>query len=186
MPVDPSKLHVCWRLCARLLYERAIRLGRAQEVLDDSVVRRYLEIRPEHPMERVAEYLTAASAGHLTVTTNSGSLVVECLDVSGTPAVREVYDHWRSAADKKSAKLNDSRRRRIKARLGEGYTVADCCEAISGALLDPFMAGQNDRGKVYDSIETILRDGSTLERHRETYRQHVRTGRVAPSIFAGR
>ena len=58
------------------------------------------------------------------------------------------------------AKLGDKERRAIKARLKEGSTVADLCQAIDGYHRSPFHTGDNDRGTKYLDATLIFRDAS--------------------------
>jgi hypothetical protein len=48
----------------------------------------------------------------------------------------------------------------VLARLREGSTVQDLCDAIDGYHSDPWHMGENDQRKRYDSLELILRDHS--------------------------
>jgi transposase-like protein len=58
------------------------------------------------------------------------------------------------------AKLGDKERRAIRARLREGSTVADLCQAIDGYHRSPFHTGENDRGAKYLDATLIFRDAS--------------------------
>ena len=80
-----------------------------------------------------------------------------------------IFDYWLKVMNKnpKRAILNDKRKKAIKARLKEGYTIEGIMEAIDGCRLDPFSMGQNNRGKAYNDIELICRDGSKLEHFQE-------------------
>lgn len=62
--------------------------------------------------------------------------------------------------------------RAILARLKEGYTVEQLCEAVDGCHVSPFHMGQNARGKVYDSLELIVRDGSKVNGFLEVWQAH--------------
>ncbi len=81
--------------------------------------------------------------------------------------VREVFDCWRANHLKspEAAKLNAKRQARIKARLNEGYTVDRLCAAIKGALNDDWIMGRSQKSeKEFRDLETLLRDGSQVER----------------------
>ncbi len=80
-----------------------------------------------------------------------------------------VYDHWlqKLGKDPGRTKLTGKRRRRIEARLREGYSVSDLCEAIDGCSKSPFHQGENDQGRKYDDIELICRDGAKVEQFRD-------------------
>ncbi|MDL4071730.1 replication protein [Klebsiella quasipneumoniae] len=81
--------------------------------------------------------------------------------------VRLVFTHWQQEHDHPSAKLDDKRRKRIKARLAEGFTVDELCRAITGAKGDPWLMGKNPSRKRYDGIETLLRDAAQVEKLRD-------------------
>ena len=55
----------------------------------------------------------------------------------------------------------------IKARLREGYSVEDLCNAIDGCHRTPHNLGQNDRGQKYLGLELICRNGSQVTRFME-------------------
>lgn len=63
------------------------------------------------------------------------------------------------------ARLNARRRARIQARLREGYSVDVLCAALRGATADPWIMGLDPRSpRAYRDLETLLRDGSQVER----------------------
>ena len=99
--------------------------------------------------------------------------------------VRRVFECWVSTMGKSRAKLTRDRRQKIQARLREGYSVDDCCEAIAGCAQSPYHRGENDTGQRYDDLELILRTGSKLEKFRETSRApsraHLGPGMVPPA-----
>jgi hypothetical protein len=80
-----------------------------------------------------------------------------------------VFTHWVKVMSKDPArsKLNAARKAKLKARRSEGYTDEQLCQAIDGCKLSPFHMGQNDRGEAYTDLATILRDGTTVEKHIE-------------------
>ncbi|MGG8247715.1 replication protein [Klebsiella aerogenes] len=88
-------------------------------------------------------------------------------DEPKTDPVRKVFTHWQTEHHHLSAKLDDKRRKRIKARLAEGFTADELCRAISGAKGDPWLMGKNPSKKRYDGVETILRDAAQVERLRD-------------------
>lgn len=79
-------------------------------------------------------------------------------------AARKVFDFWCAEHNHPNAKFDRKRRGRIIARFKEGFSGRDLCFAIRGAKKDPFLMGENDRGRVYDGLETILRDAPQVER----------------------
>lgn len=75
-------------------------------------------------------------------------------------SVAELFEHWRTACGHPRAKLTDGRRRKIRARLKEGYTVEQLRQAIDGAAVGAFV---NEQGVKFDDIELICRNGSKVE-----------------------
>lgn len=75
-------------------------------------------------------------------------------------AVRGLFEHWQQACGHPHAKLTENRRRKIQARLREGYTPEQIREAIDGAARAAFV---NDEGRRFDDIELVCRNGSKLE-----------------------
>lgn len=78
--------------------------------------------------------------------------------------VSEVFDYWARELGHERAKLTSDRRRKVSARLAEGYTVAQLKAAIDGIKNSPHHMGKNDQGVVYDDLELICRSGSHVER----------------------
>jgi hypothetical protein len=84
------------------------------------------------------------------------------LPVVSPPAAVRVFEHWRSV-HRPTARVFDAKTRKaVEARLAEGFTEADLIQAIDGCKASPHHQGQNDRGKKYDSLELICRDGSKV------------------------
>jgi hypothetical protein len=74
-----------------------------------------------------------------------------------------VFDYWRSKTGHTNAKLCAKRRRLIAARLREGYSAADLCQAIDGNQASPFHQGENEHGRVFDAIELIFRSAEKVD-----------------------
>lgn len=88
-------------------------------------------------------------------------------DPKTSDAVQRVFDHW-SAGEKRTggvsrAVLTTERRKRIKARLKDGYEVEDLCDAIDGFHADPFHLGQNNRDNRYTDLHTILKSAAKVD-----------------------
>jgi hypothetical protein len=80
-------------------------------------------------------------------------------------AVKAVFDVWQKEHSKRRSKLDGKRNARIRARLGEGFTVEQLCDALRGAKKDPFLMGRDPRaGRAFDGLETLLRDAAQVER----------------------
>jgi phage replication O-like protein O len=77
--------------------------------------------------------------------------------------IREVFDHWRTVLEHSDGKFTDDRRRKIGARLTDGYTMAQLKRAIDGCRASPHHRGENPQGTIYDSIELIFRNGEKVE-----------------------
>jgi hypothetical protein len=85
--------------------------------------------------------------------------------------VQQVFDHWAKAWEHPGAKLDAKRAKRIEARLKDGFTVEQLCNAISGFKHSPWHTGTDPKGNgtVYDGIETLLRDTAQVEKGLEHY-----------------
>lgn len=73
-------------------------------------------------------------------------------------------------------KVTADRKRKVSARLADGFTEEDLEQAIRGMALDSFLRGGNDRGKRYDTFEIAVRDGERVERYRDDWREHLDHG----------
>lgn len=114
--------------------------------------------------------------------------------ISGTASeraqVRRVFEAWQQDTGHYRKILDRKRGSRILARLREGFTPERLIVAISHRHNDPFLMGVNDRGRVYDEIETLLRDAAQVERLEAlTAPERSRAGingsrNAAPSLLA--
>lgn len=84
--------------------------------------------------------------------------------------INHVFDYWKSTLNHLKSKSTRDREAKIKARLVEGYSVADLKKAIDGCKASIYHMGANDQGKVYDSIELLFRNGGKVE----SFWQYVR------------
>lgn len=75
----------------------------------------------------------------------------------------QVFEHWRTVMAHAGAKYTAERRRKVEARLREGYTVEQLCRAVDGCRASRFHQGENEDGKVYDDLTLICRNGSKVE-----------------------
>ena len=80
--------------------------------------------------------------------------------------VREVFEFWQQDTGHTGAFFDKKRGNRILARLRENKTVDDLKQAIRNRRNDPHLMGTSvgGDGKVYDGIETLLRDNGQVER----------------------
>ena len=78
--------------------------------------------------------------------------------------VRRVFEAWQEIHGHQGCKLERTRGTRIQARLREKFTAEQLIEALRNAKNDRFLMGENEHGRVYDGIETLLKNGPTVER----------------------
>jgi hypothetical protein len=79
--------------------------------------------------------------------------------------VSDIFEHWAHVMGYRRARLDDKRRRVIRARLKDGYSIDDLKDAIDGCYLSPFHHdGDNDHGQRYDEICLILRDAEHVDK----------------------
>lgn len=62
------------------------------------------------------------------------------------------------------AKLDDKRRKVIKAAIKIGYDAGALCLAVDGCKRSPFHMGKNDRATVYDDLGLILRSADHIDK----------------------
>ncbi len=60
--------------------------------------------------------------------------------------------------------LDDKRRKLIRRRLKDGYSVDDLCMAVTGWLYSDHHRGHNNRSTVYNSLDLLLRDGDHIDK----------------------
>lgn len=107
-----------------------------------------------------------------TNTPTSPQLPLESVSVQGlseNESIEAVFATWVelhiSEPGRSRTLLSPDRRKRIKARLREGYTVERLQAALRGALADNWIMGIDPKSpRSYRGIENILRDGSQVER----------------------
>lgn len=78
--------------------------------------------------------------------------------------IQTVFQHWRRVSGHTGARLLPERAQKIRARLRD-FTVRDLLQAVDGCMLSGHHMGDNDSGEKYDWIETIMRNGSAVEKH---------------------
>jgi hypothetical protein len=83
-----------------------------------------------------------------------------------TTQVDTVLEHYRGHHPR--SRPGDKERRLVLARLKEGYSLADLCQAIDGCHRSPHHCGQNDQGTKYQSLDLIVRDASHVQQFMET------------------
>ena len=80
-----------------------------------------------------------------------------------TAQISEVFIHWQTVFGKEKSKLSDERKKKIRARLKEGFTVVELKNAINGCFHSDFHRGENEQRKSYDELTLILRDTAHVE-----------------------
>lgn len=79
-------------------------------------------------------------------------------------AVDAVFSYWQNQRGHERAKLDDKRKKVIKARFKDGYSVEDLCRAVDGVSRSAHHMGQNDSRTVYDDIELICRTAANVDK----------------------
>jgi len=94
--------------------------------------------------------------------------------------VQEVFEFWKQDTGHTSAKLDDKRSNRIKARL-QDFTVDQLKTVVRNRKNDPWLMGiTSDR--VYDGIETLFRDVAQVERLLELETKTSQRGNIREQI----
>lgn len=99
------------------------------------------------------------------ISSSSGKIQIHPIKEK-TKEILEVFDYYRTYHPRAHLKPHSKMKEwmRIRARLNEGYAVADLKTAIDGCHKDPWHQGQNDRNQRYDSLELIVRDSSKVQK----------------------
>lgn len=99
---------------------------------------------------------------------------------ASAPDVMAVIAHYRSFHPR--ARPGDKERKLIRARLKEGYSVADLQAAIDGCHRSPHHCGENPSGTCYQTLELIVRDS----KHVQQFMEIAENGVHRPSSAARR
>lgn len=78
-------------------------------------------------------------------------------------SINKVFKFWQLTMKKPRAKLDNSRRSKISARLRDGYTVEQLRDAIAGCALSEWHMGNNPNSRAYNDITLICRDAEKVE-----------------------
>jgi hypothetical protein len=79
-----------------------------------------------------------------------------------------VLEHWAGQGyHGRRPKLTSDRRKRVMARLAEGFTPEDLELAVEGAELDDWLMGRKEGSAGYRDVETLLRDAAQVEKLRD-------------------
>lgn len=80
-------------------------------------------------------------------------------------AVKAVFEYWQAEHGKQRSRFDRKRAALIKARLSEGFSVEQLCQAIRGARREPWLMGRDPRAsRTYNGLETLLREAAQVER----------------------
>ena len=91
-----------------------------------------------------------------------GSLLTEPPGVIRTAEDR-IFEHWQKVMPgKEHCRLTPKRRTKIRARL-RSFPEEVLIEVVDQAARDPFLNGDNDRGKPFNDFKTIFRDDEKIE-----------------------
>lgn len=82
----------------------------------------------------------------------------------------QVYQHWLRTTQRTPQrwKFTKERKTKVVARLRDGYSVRDICEAVDYVAESDFHRGDNEQGQRYDDLVTICRNGTKLETYRNS------------------
>ena len=75
----------------------------------------------------------------------------------------EIFDHWKNTMNHPRSRLDNNRKKLISNALKTGYSAEDLKTAIDGCARTAFNMGQNPQGRVYDSLELILRNADKID-----------------------
>lgn len=85
-------------------------------------------------------------------------------EIKTSELIEEIFDYWREKMGYLRARLDVKRKRLIRTRLLDGYSVEDLKIAILGCRHSPFHQGDNDRSARYDDLTLIMRDASYVDK----------------------
>ena len=76
----------------------------------------------------------------------------------------EIYNYWLQRMQKgRGTKYSLNRKKKVLARLKDGYSFEFILKAIDGCASSAFHMGDNEHGTIYDDLELICRSGEKLE-----------------------
>jgi hypothetical protein len=78
--------------------------------------------------------------------------------------VLKIFVYWQQTMQHPQAKLDSSREKWIREALRMGYSVDDCCQAITGCSLTDHNMGKNDKGERYDGFHIIFKSADQIDR----------------------
>lgn len=92
-----------------------------------------------------------------------------------------VFEFWKQDTGHPRAKFDTKRKARIVARLKDDFSVKELEAAIRNRRNDPWLMGTDPKSpRVFDELETLLRDVPQVERLRDLTRPLRVNGKVGP------
>lgn len=151
-------------LRARLLHFYGAARGVEEYKLTEKQARKLLSIERYEDWETAVHSVKGVSVafvGKFLVTRLAKPSVSKC-------DVEDVFAYWKLATGKKPiVTLTAERRKRVRDRLKDGYTVETIKLAIDYIAQSPWHRGQNDRSTEYNDLELICRNATKLEKYAE-------------------
>ena len=106
---------------------------------------------------------TSTAKGDGTSTVERGT-IKETLKETFKENIYVVFEFWKTTFNSPKTVLTEKRKKKIEARLDQGYSVEDIKKAILNCSKSDYHMGKNDRGTVYNDIELICREPEKLDR----------------------
>lgn len=122
---------------------------------------------PNPPTEPSTPEPPSATASQLTLSTGQPTGQPE-LATATADAVQRVYEHYVAAWKRhiggvRAPKLDEKRRKALRGRLREKFTVEELSLACDGIFLSPFHMGDNAGKKRFIDLELVCRDAKRVE-----------------------
>lgn len=95
--------------------------------------------------------------------------------------VMDLFEFWAKTLQKRSPKLSDKRKRKVRDRLREDFTPDEIRAAIVGVTLSDHHMGRNGSPRKYDDLELICRDPEHVETFRDLYLEKHGNGEAKES-----
>lgn len=147
-------------------YEQAFNLTEKRDFVPESEAPCIAPSKPlrSQEQEQEQEQEKEQDKNPLSVCTDRVPIQLPKSDPPQKSEIDEIFAYWQKRMDSPRSKLDDKRRKVIKAALKMGYSPADLCRAIRGCSLTPHNMGQNDRGQKYNGIDLIFRNADQIDR----------------------
>ncbi len=99
-------------------------------------------------------------------TSSTSSNSEDVANATSPPVVpQELFELWRLETGHLAAKFTDERRRKIAARLREGFSEEELCDAVRGIALDPW-----PERVLHNDLTQVFRSGAQVEKFRDLWR----------------